>query len=51
MKALTCFVAWLIGYYYEPCPICGRYVAILADGRIVGWCNKKRHQAQERTTP
>lgn len=41
MKALTCFIAWLIGYYWEPCPECGRGIANLGSGRIVAiWCKK-----------
>lgn len=39
------FMAWLIGYYYEECPVCGRYVAILNDGRFVNWCSRRKHAA------
>lgn len=46
MKLLTLFVAWLIGYYYEQCPICERGVAILGNGRIIGWCSRKRHETR-----
>lgn len=48
MKTLTLFLAWLIGYYYEPCPVCGRGIAILGDGRIIAiWCSKRKHKKQE----
>ena len=43
MRLLTLFLAWLIGYYYEECPVCGRYVAILANGQLVDWCSRKKH--------
>lgn len=43
MKTLTMWLAWLLGYYYEQCPVCGRGVAILGDGRIVGWCSRRAH--------
>ena len=49
MIVLTRLAAWLIGYYYEPCPVCGRYVAILNDGRIIGWCSRRRHIEADRT--
>jgi len=45
MTALTTFIAWLIGYYWEPCPVCGRGVTILSDGRIYAiWCSRKAHR-------
>jgi hypothetical protein len=45
MTALTCIVAWLIGYYWEPCSVCGRGVAYLNSGRIVAvWCSRKAHR-------
>lgn len=40
---LTRFMAWLIGYYYEPCPVCHRYFAILNNGQFVFFCSKKKH--------
>jgi len=43
MRLLTKFLAWLIGYYYDECPVCGRYIAILSNGQIVNWCSRKRH--------
>ena len=43
MKVLTLVWAWLIGYYYEECPVCGRYVAILGNGSIVNLCSRKIH--------
>jgi hypothetical protein len=44
MIALTQFVAWLIGYYWMPCEICGRGIAVLDDGRIVSiWCSRRKH--------
>lgn len=43
MKTLTRFLAWLIGYYYDECPVCGRYVAILGNGTFVDWCDKRKH--------
>lgn len=49
MKLLTLFLAWLIGYYYDECPVCGRYVAILNDGRFVNWCSRRRHREDETT--
>ena len=47
MKAVTIFLAWLIGYYWEPCPVCGRGIAILNDGRFVNWCSKRKHRQWE----
>lgn len=47
MKTLTVFLAWLIGYYYEVCPVCGRGVAILNDGRIIGFCSRSPHGPTE----
>lgn len=46
MKRLTVFLAWLIGYYYEQCPVCGRGVAYMNDGRIVAWCSRKEHEQE-----
>lgn len=43
MRLVSLLWAWLVGYYYLPCPVCGRYTAILSGGRIVGWCNKRVH--------
>lgn len=43
MNWLTVFVAYLIGYYYEQCPVCGRGIAILNDGRIVSMCSRRIH--------
>ncbi len=48
MKTLTLFIAWLVGYYYEPCPECGRGIAILNDGRIYSiWCARRCRQMQK----
>ena len=38
MTAITKVLAWLIGYYYVQCE-CGRWVAVLDDGRLIGWCS------------
>jgi hypothetical protein len=44
MIGLTKFLSWLIGYYYDECPICHRYYAILDSGKIVGFCSKRKHR-------
>jgi hypothetical protein len=41
MKLVTLFLAWLLGYYYVPCPVCGRYIAVLNNGHFVNWCRHK----------
>lgn len=51
MRTLTHFIAWLIGYYYEECPVCGRYIAILGDGRIVNWCSREKHASGHPVAP
>lgn len=43
MKFITWFFAWLIGYYYEECDVCGRFSPILSNGQILFWCDKKKH--------
>lgn len=44
MKTITCLIAMLIGYYWEPCPSCGRGIAIMGDGSIRSiWCSKRQH--------
>lgn len=48
MKRLTRFLAWLIGYYWDACPVCGRGIAILGNGQFVDWCNKKKHEEPSR---
>lgn len=48
MRTATLILAWLIGYYYEECPVCGRYIAILNNGKIVGWCSRKKHESVSR---
>ena len=40
---LSQILAWLVGYYWEPCPVCGHGVAILNSGRIVAFCSRSKH--------
>ncbi len=52
MRILTKFVSWLSGYYYDECPVCGRYIAVLADGRFVDFCSERAHRkAAEKEKP
>lgn len=44
MRTVTCLLAFLIGYYWERCPVCGRGIAYLADGRMVTFCSKRAHR-------
>jgi len=46
VKTLTIFFAYLVGYYWIPCEVCGRGIAILNNGRVVEiWCSKRQHAA------
>lgn len=48
MTRLTCFIAWLLGYYWEPCSVCGRGLFITGSGRIYSvWCSLKRHRQED----
>lgn len=47
MKTLTMFIAWLIGYYYERCPVCGRGVAYLPSGRLFFMCSRRKHREDD----
>ena len=51
MRLLTKVVAWLIGYYYEQCPTCGRYYAILNNGQFVFFCSERKHREAEKGSP
>jgi hypothetical protein len=51
VKTLTLLVAWLIGYYWLPCEVCGRGIAILGSGQIVAIrCSKRQHRKHEAAT-
>ena len=47
MRRLTCALAWLLGYYWEPCPVCGRGVAILSNGSVWAFCSRRVHAREE----
>lgn len=47
MRRLTCALAWLLGYYWEPCPVCGRGVAILSNGSVWAFCSRRVHMREE----
>jgi hypothetical protein len=48
MRTLTCILAWLVGYYWEPCDVCGRGIAILSDGTVRAvWCSARLHRNSE----
>ena len=47
MRTLTLIIAALWGYYYEPCPVCGRGIGVRGDGRFFSvWCSRKLHAAE-----
>lgn len=48
MRLVTWVWAWLVGYYIDECPVCGRFAAILGDGRVVAWCSQRKHAEVEK---